>query len=122
LFVEFIIYFDKKSTKSFKFPFTVSSCVNVKSWFVFEQGTTILNLSYPQNNNIFYNTVNLAGTIDNTRGKLKVTRVKVKFEKKIVIKKLDSSGVKHDFKYILKHQYVEVVCFFGDEVPFSISN
>lgn len=75
-------------------PLHFSNCSNVHSWFIFEAGTTVFNISYPKNNFTFGEQIPLHATIDNARGKLLVIRLKI-----CLIRKIEYSSVKRSDKF-----------------------
>jgi hypothetical protein len=69
--------------KTLNSSLNISSLKNVHSWMFFNQGVTILSASYLKNNYKVADPIELKIIIDNTRGKLKVSSVKLRVMQKI---------------------------------------
>ena len=69
-------------------PLSFSSCMNVHNWGFFEKGTTIMKVTYPTNNYKFGDVCPLTIAVDNTRGELDVTEIKVSLTRIITLKKI----------------------------------
>ena len=73
----------KSRPKVLNLPLMYSSCVNVHSWSFFNQGSVVMNVSYPTNNYKMGDEIPLKIFIDNTRGNMKTHSVVVYFIRKI---------------------------------------
>ena len=77
----------KARPKVLNSPLSFSSAMNIHKWGLFDQGTTILRVSYFTNNFKINESVPLKVEINNTRGKLKVTSCEVKVNRKVGYRK-----------------------------------
>ena len=68
-------------------PLSFISNMNVYTWGMFNQGTTIFKASYPNNNYRFGDLVHLTISIDNTNGKKDVNEIKVNLKRVITLKR-----------------------------------
>ena len=68
-------------------PLSFSSNMNVYTWGMFDQGTTIFRATYPSNNYRFGDVVHLNISIDNTNGKKDVTEIKVNLKRVMTLKR-----------------------------------
>ena len=69
-----------------------SSCVNVRSWSLFNQGTVLFTASYPTNNYKIGDEVPLEITVNNTRSKISTHSIVVSIIRKLQFRK--KSGIK----------------------------
>lgn len=68
-------------------PLSFTSNINVHTWGLFDQGSTLLQVSYPKNNYIFGEIVPLNINVDNTKGKKNVIEIKVNFKRLVTLKR-----------------------------------
>ena len=88
-------------------PLSYSSCMNVHNWGFFEKGTTIMKVSYPNNNFRFGDVCPLTVFVDNTRGELDVTEVKVSLVRLVTMKKIAKAN-QYPFKHSIFEQTFEL--------------
>ena len=70
-----------------------SSVTNVHKWGIFDEGSTILKVSYKKNNYTINEMIPLNIDIDNARGKLKVKECKIRVVRLIQFSRLDKNSI-----------------------------
>jgi hypothetical protein len=83
--------------------------MNVHKWGLFDQGTTILKVSYMSNNYKFYDSIPLRVEINNMRGKLKVKSCEVKIYRKVGFRKKSEDKNKYEMDDIIASKIVQVL-------------
>ena len=84
------------------------SCVNVRSWTLFNKGTVIFTVSYPTNNYKMGDEIPLNIIINNTRGNMKTHSIVVTIIRKLQLKK--KSGIKEfNFSYTIIEKKFPIV-------------
>jgi hypothetical protein len=96
---------------------TYTSCLNVRSWFFFQQGTFTLNVSYPMSNYKYGERIFLTCNLDNTRSKLKVLHVKTCLIQKIHFKNLSNTFTCYENE--LESKKIKVNCIPGTQLNFT---
>jgi hypothetical protein len=71
---------------------TYSSCIDVHSWILFPQGTTVLNVSYDKNTFSFDEYLKIKCHVDNSRCKLNIKHLKITLTQKIIFKDINGNG------------------------------
>lgn len=92
----------KSRPKVLNLPLMYSSCVNVHSWSFFNQGSVVMNVSYPTNNYKMGDEIPLKIFIDNTRGNMKTHSVIV-----YLIRKIKCSNTNQTKTYEYEHKFYE---------------
>ena len=98
----------KSRPKILNCPLSFSSAVNVHTWGMFDQGSTILKTSYKTSNYQMKGQIPITVEIDNTRGKLAVTSVNVKAIRKIEFKKINEATVKFTLEDIMVNKVFNI--------------
>ena len=62
---------------------------------LFDQGSTVLQVSYPKNNYKFGDVMPLQISVDNTKGKKNVTKIKINFKRVVTLKRKTSKKYHH---------------------------
>ena len=84
---------------------------NIHKWGMFDQGSTILKVSYQTSNYQMRGQIPITVEINNTRGKLQVKSVNVKAVKRVQYKKVQEAMVKYHIEDIMVNKV------FGVSVP-----
>ena len=98
----------KSRPKILNCPLSFSSAVNVHTWGMFDQGSTILKTSYKTSNYQMKGQIPITVEIDNTRGKLAVTSVNVKAIRKLEFKKINEATVKFTLEDIMVNKVFNI--------------
>ena len=98
-----------------KSPKLFSSIKNVHKWGMFDEGSTILKVSYKKNNYTIDEIVPLNIEIDNTRGRLKVKETKIRIIRTIQFSRLDKNSIE---KYPLE-KTINSKIFWSEVLPNS---
>ena len=95
------IIFIKSKPVLLKCPLSFSSAMNVHKWGMFDEGSTILKVSYPTSNYQIRGQIPLLVEINNTRGKLQVKSVNIKGIRRVQFKRIGDASVKTTFQNIM---------------------
>ena len=95
------------------------SCVNVRSWSLFNKGTVIFTVSYPTNNYKMGDEIPLSIIINNTRGNMNTHSIAVAIIRKLQLKK--KSGIKEfNFTYTITEKKFPIVVPARDKKEISL--
>ena len=106
-----VYIFVKSRPKILNCPLSFSSAANVHKWGMFDQGSTILKVSYQTSNYQIRGQIPITVEINNTRGKLQVKSVNVKAVRRVQYKKVQEAMVKYHIEDIMVNKV------FGVSVP-----
>ena len=98
----------KARPKVLNSPLSFSSVMNIHKWGLFDQGTTLLKVSYLTNNFRVNDFVNLKVEINNMRGKLKVTSCEVDVIRKVGFKKKNEDKNKYEMENMIYYKLFQV--------------
>ena len=106
-----VYLFIKSRPKILNCPLSYSSAANVHKWGMFDQGSTILKVSYQTSNFQLRGLIPITVEINNTRGKLQVKSVNVKAVRRVQYRKVQEAMVKFYIEDIMVNKV------FGVSVP-----
>ena len=106
-----VYIFVKSRPKILNCPLSFSSAANVHKWGMFDQGSTILKVSYQTSNYQMRGQIPITVEINNTRGKLQVKSVNVKAVRRVQYIKVQEAMVKYHIEDIMVNKV------FGVSVP-----
>ena len=95
------IIFVKSRPLLLKCPLSFSSAANVHKWGMFDEGSTILKVSYQTTNFQIRGQIPIAVEINNTRGKLQVKSVNVKGIRRVQFKRIKDATVRATYQNIM---------------------
>jgi len=95
------IIFVKSRPLLLKCPLSFSSAANVHKWGMFDEGSTILKVSYQTTNFQIRGQIPIAVEINNTRGKLQVKSVNVKGIRRVQFKRIRDATVRATYQNIM---------------------
>jgi len=98
----------KARPKVLNSPLSYSSAMNIHKWGLFDQGTTLLKVSYLTNNFRVNDSVKLKVEINNMRGKLKVTSCEVDVIRKVGFKKKNTDKDQYEMETNIYYKLFQV--------------
>ena len=98
----------KARPKVLNSPLSYSSAMNIHKWGLFDQGTTLLKVSYLTNNFRVNDFANLKVEINNMRGKLKVTSCEIDVIRKVGFKKKNEDKNQYEIQNNIYYKLFQV--------------
>lgn len=89
-------------------PLSYSSATNVHKWGMFDQGSTILKVSYLTSNYQIRGQIPITVEINNTRGKLQVRNVNCKIIRRVQFKKVNLAVTRYTLQTIILNKVFDV--------------
>ena len=91
----------KSRPKVLNSPLSFTSVMNIHKWGLFDQGTTVLKVSYLTNNFRINDKLNLKVEINNLRGKLKAISCEINLVRKVGFRKKNEDKNKYEMENII---------------------
>ena len=98
----------KSRPKVLNTPLSYSSAMNIHKWGLFDQGTTILKVSYLTNNFIISDSIPLKVEINNMRGKLAVTSCEIKLNRNVGYRKKNTDRFQYEINNVINSKLFTV--------------